>query len=203
MTDSDSSLNVTQWLQEMRLSDSTAPRKLWEHYFVRLVRLAKQKLGGRALRVADEEDIALGVFHAFSQGIAKGDYSALRNRQELWKLLTKMIVCRVTDEVRAQTARKRGGGKVRGESVFINQQSAEEQPGLAAAAALVAPGPDALAAAVEEMDRLYALLPNERARRFAQLFAEGYSKQQIHEETGVSIRTIERTLKEIKDAWKH
>ena len=42
-----------------------AVRKLWGHYYLRLVRLARAKLRGTRRTAADEEDVALSAFNSF------------------------------------------------------------------------------------------------------------------------------------------
>jgi ECF sigma factor len=51
-------------------SQSTAFRKLWEHTFSRLVRIARARLRRTTVRAADEEDVALSAFQSFCNGVA-------------------------------------------------------------------------------------------------------------------------------------
>ena len=48
-----SDASVTHWIREFQHGNPLAAQALWERYFQRLVRLARQKLPGRALRVAE------------------------------------------------------------------------------------------------------------------------------------------------------
>ena len=66
--------SITYWLGAVKAGDCAAAQPLWERYFQRLVRLARQKLraGGRSGADADEEDAALSAFDSFCDGAARG-----------------------------------------------------------------------------------------------------------------------------------
>jgi len=59
----DTGAAVTAWLRRLNDGDAAGVQPLWEHYFERLVRLARKKLAGVPRRIADEEDVALSAFH--------------------------------------------------------------------------------------------------------------------------------------------
>ena len=63
--------SVTEWIAKVKAGDEDAARKLWEHYFEKLVKQARKKLSSRHRRTADEEDAARsrhGVFLPPCQG---------------------------------------------------------------------------------------------------------------------------------------
>lgn len=57
--------SVSRWILEAKRGDTQAVGNLWRCYFDRVVRVAREKLGGVPRRAADEEDVALSVFAAF------------------------------------------------------------------------------------------------------------------------------------------
>jgi hypothetical protein len=59
--------SVTHWLGALRGGDLDAAQPLWERYFARLVRLAKDRLRSqrRPGAVEDEQDAALSAFDSF------------------------------------------------------------------------------------------------------------------------------------------
>jgi hypothetical protein len=61
MVNTPSAGSVTQWLRQLKAGDPHAAQKLWQAYFQRLLRLARQKLLGAPRRAADEEDVALSA----------------------------------------------------------------------------------------------------------------------------------------------
>ena len=89
-----------------------AAQPLWERYFQRLVRLARQKLrrGHRSGADADAEDAALSVFDSFCDSAARGRFPQLDDRDDLWRLLVTITTYKVTDHARRhgrQKARRR------------------------------------------------------------------------------------------------
>ncbi len=50
--------SITHCIHKIKEGESAAANALWEHYFEKLVRLARRKLDGMPRRMADEEDVA-------------------------------------------------------------------------------------------------------------------------------------------------
>lgn len=65
MSHSDDS--VSQWIDGLKAGEEAAAAKLWQRYYLRLVGLARKKLGDSPRRVADEEDVVLNAFQSFCQ----------------------------------------------------------------------------------------------------------------------------------------
>src|SRR5437867_2320240 len=74
--------SVTQLICEIKTGEGNAAQKLWEAYFRKLVRLARNKLGKTPRRAADEEDVALSAFDSFFAGVAKGRFPQLNDRTD-------------------------------------------------------------------------------------------------------------------------
>ena len=83
--------SVTEWLQSLKQGDGHAESKIWNAYFERLVRMARQKLGP-VKRHYDEEDAALSAFNSFFEGVKAGRFPDLNDRDNLWKLLVVITV---------------------------------------------------------------------------------------------------------------
>ena len=49
--------DVTLWVQQLQAGDRAAAEHLWNHYFKRLVGLARKKLQGTPRLVSDEQDV--------------------------------------------------------------------------------------------------------------------------------------------------
>ena len=69
--------DVTRWIGRLTDGDEAAAQAIWERYFEKLVRLARQKLSKMPRRVADEEDVALSAMHSFYQGAVAGRFPPL------------------------------------------------------------------------------------------------------------------------------
>jgi RNA polymerase sigma factor (sigma-70 family) len=194
--------SVTTWVEQLRAGNLDAARPLLERYFPRLVGLARKKLGGVRRAAADEEDVAQSAFHSFCQGVARGRFSHLEDRANLWALLVVIVSRKAIDLREKQKRRKRGGGNVGGESVLDGVFSDEG----GAAGILQVPGtgrtPEQELQEAEAVQRLLALLPNDQTRRVAVSKVEGLTNAEIAAELGCADATVERRLKLIRTVWK-
>ena len=81
--------SITRWIGGLKAGDEAAAQQLWERYFARMVGLARDKLraGRRGDMGSDEEDAALSAFDSFCAGATRGQFPALGDRDDLWRLL--------------------------------------------------------------------------------------------------------------------
>lgn len=195
MTDQQS---ITVWFDQLRAGDEDAARQLWKRYFSQLVTLAGRHVGKGYRRAADEEDVAQCVFHALCRGAARGQFPDIHDRQDLWRLLLSMTRRQAVDQVRGEQRLKRGGGQVRGDSVFAN--SSGESGGIDQIAG-EQPTPETLVAMDESFQNLLSGLRNETLRQIAVWRMEGRSNAEIAESLQVTERTVERKLGIIRQDW--
>jgi RNA polymerase sigma factor (sigma-70 family) len=193
--------SVTLWLSELKAGDSAAAGRIWKRYVARLVRVAKNKLGRSPRRVADEEDVVLSAFNGFLEGVDAGRFVKLDDRDDLWQVLVMLTERHAVTLRRHERARKRGGGEVRGESVFEGSANESAAPyGLAQNACHeVTP-----AFAVEFAQQLRGLLEgltDDTQRKIATGKLAGWTNQELASQLGVSLRTVERKLGIIRDKW--
>lgn len=158
--------SVTLWIQGIKAGDDAAAAALWQRYFERLAGLARQRLGEGQRRVQDEDDIAASVFHSLCERAERGDLARLEGRDELWRLLTTITIRKVAEQIRDATRQKRGGGRVRGDSVC------DAEGGLDGVAGSE-PTPEFLHQLAEEHQRLLAALGDETLGRIAVWKMEG------------------------------
>lgn len=191
---------VTRWLGQLAEGDPLAVQRIWEQYYGRLVRLARKKLGDSSRRVADEEDVALSAFHSFCRGAAAGRFPRLDDRHDLWKLLVTITARKASAQMRRQHRQKRGGGAVRGESVFARGDSSDRTSGLGQVMG-EEPTPAVAAMVAEQCEHLLECLDSESLRQVALYKLEGYSNEEIARELDCAPRTVERKLARIRDLW--
>ena len=110
--------DVSTWIRQLAQGDESAAQKIWDRYCKQLLTLARKRLGEGQRRVADEEDAVLSAFHSFCRGAAAGRFPKLDDRDDLWKLLVTITSRKVFAHQRHARRQRRGGGVVRGESVF-------------------------------------------------------------------------------------
>lgn len=192
--------DVTVWIQEYVEGDEAAAQKLWEKYFHKLVRLARNKLDARSRRVADEEDIALSAMKSFFRGAEQGRFPQLDDRDDLWKVLVTITLRKGFAQIRRETRQKRGGGKTRGESVFEAAGADDLRRGIEAAFG-DDPTPETAALLAEACEQKLAALDDEMLRQIALLKMEGYTNDEIANQLGCVTRTVERKLERIRRKW--
>ncbi len=192
--------SVTRWLQQLKTGDEEAVQRLWERYFHKLVQLARKRLGTSQRRVADEEDVALSVFRRLCDGAARGKFSDVGSRDELWRVLVVMTANKAIDQRRHDEGQKRGGGRVRGDSVFGEPAASGARDGFDQIMG-DDPTPEFLALMADEHQRLMNRLDQPMLQQVAIRKMEGYTNQEIATELGVTQRSIERKLNRIRLIW--
>ncbi len=95
-----SAVSVTEWILGVKAGDEDAARQLCERYFRRLVGLIRRRLGGYPLKGADEEDVAVSALNSLFQGMRRGRFDRLVDRDDLWKLLAVITLRKVSDQRR-------------------------------------------------------------------------------------------------------
>lgn len=191
---------VTSWFRQLEAGDEHAAHLLWQRYYRELIELARTRLGATPRRIFDEEDVALSVMRCLYEGAARGQYSGLANRRELWRLLAIITARKVIAKQRLLNKQKRGGGRVRGDSALNGNSFGRSREGFDQFRSDAA-SPEVLAIAAEEFQRLMALLDDDRLRQIAQFKLEGYTNEEIGDRIGLTCRSIERKLQKIRQAW--
>lgn len=182
--------SVTQLLRSLQAGDEQAVGPLWDRYFQRLANAARVRLGVGMCAGGDQEDVALSAFHSFCQRVEQGKLPDLQGRQELWRVLVVIARRKAVSWLRHEGAAKRGGGKLRGESLLASVFSAE-------------PSPDFAAELLDEVRHLLDLLRREDATLclVAKRKLEGYSNAEIAAELSLSPRSVQRKIQRIRIVW--
>jgi DNA-directed RNA polymerase specialized sigma24 family protein len=191
--------SVSAWLGMLKAGDRAAAQPIWDRYFARLVRLARARLSARVRRAADEEDVALSAFDSFCRAADAGRFPRLDDRDDLWAVLVCLTERKANALADREGAKKRGGGAVRGDSVF--RSDADDTGGIEVAAP--DPTPAFAAEVAEECERLLDRLTvhDPLLRQIAGWKLEGYSNAEIAGKTGKSLATVERKLGLIRSLW--
>ncbi len=186
--------SITYWFDQLRAGNEVAAARLWDHYFQQLATFARRRLHQR--RVSDEEDLAAEVLQALCRAADVGRLPAIQSRDDLWRILLSWMRNKITDQVRAQQAAKRGGGRVRGQSGFgSGDGDAFAEP--------VCPQPSAatLAELRELADRLLRRLPDVLLRELALARMAGKTVGELSVDFKIAPRTVERKLAIIRRVW--
>lgn len=196
--------SVTNWIGHLKQGDHAAAQPLWERYFDRLVRMARGRLASSRGLAADEEDVALSAFDSFCRAAAAGRFPALGDRDDLWKLLVS-LTARKAINLRKHAAReKRGGGRVLDEAALARPISWDDMLGLDAIIG-DEPSPELASAVAEQCRVLLDVLDREdrssTLRRIALWKLEGYTNQEIAQQLGCALRTVNNRLRFIRSLW--
>ncbi|MGO8746352.1 MAG: ECF-type sigma factor [Thermoguttaceae bacterium] len=192
---------VTQWIAKLGQGDSQAAAVVWERYFAKLVEFARRQLGPVPRRVADEEDVALSAMKSFCQGMAEHRFEQIQDRDGLWKLLVTITARKACAQRRRHFARKRGGGRIRGESLFARTDPEEGRDEGIGAVLGREPTPELAAMVAEDCRRMLDRLGDETLRLVARQTLEGYSTAEIAAKIGCSQRSVQRKLDTIREIW--
>lgn len=187
-------------MQLLKQGDNAATGKIWRMYFHRIVALARKHLGTSLKRVADEEDVAISAFQSFCQGAVAGNFARLEDRDDLWQVLAVITTRKAKRQIAQSYAQKRGGGHVRGESVFKNSNESHGNGLEQAAQGNVSP--EFLAIVDDELQTLLKRLPDEQLRHIVLAKLEGYSNAEIAQQIGRHVRSVERKLQIIREYWE-
>lgn len=187
---------MTQWIEDLKAGNQEAATDLWQRYFDKLIIQARKRLGQASRRIADEEDVVVNVFKSLCEGAKDGEFKLLQDRNDLWKLLIVLTKAKSANQIRWQTAQKRGGKDLKGESILdvsfadgLNQVLNDE------------PTPDMIVDVTEQHGVLMAKLSNDLQRQIATLKLEGNSNPEISDSLNISLRSVERKLKLIREIW--
>lgn len=211
---SSSQSSVTQWLERVqRGRDDDAAQRLWQRYWGQLASIAGRRLRelGARCRAEDEADAVQEAFAAFFRRVEEGAYPDCHDRNDLWRLLVKIADSKARQLARAERRRKRGSGKVRGDSALLGSGSVRGDAfDRIASAAQELPLPEPTLEEPSEafvdqfLDTLrlcYGTLDaTERAVLRGRMM--GYTNEEIAAQIGCVTRTVERKLKVIRSRWQ-
>ena len=112
-----------------------------------------------------------------------------------------MIAARkAVDLIQRENRQRRGGGRIVNEAGLGTGQAASELDALAQVIGRE-PTPEFAAIVTEEYQRLLASLPDESLRKIAIAKLEGTSNEELSQQLGCSLRTVERKLWVIRKRW--
>ena len=192
--------SVTRWVTALTGGEAAAAQPLWERYHRQLVALARRKLHAARRREADEEDVVQNAFHSFFQGVARGRFPQLNDRDNLWRLLVVITARKALDQLAHEHTKRQGGGTVQGESrIFPGAPAGDDS----AIEQIVGeePTPEFAAQVAEEYQRLLDLLGDESLQKVAVWKMEGLTNDEVAERLDCSRRTVARKLETIRIIW--
>jgi DNA-directed RNA polymerase specialized sigma24 family protein len=183
---------LTYWIARLKEGDrDEATRRICEAYFSRVIGVARARLAGLPRLQNDAEDVAISVLDTFFRRAAAGRFPRLTDQNDLWSLLLTITCCKA-----ARRVTRDRGAKV---TVFSELAGANPQRSVEQVEAPDA-DPAEAAALAEGVSRLLGAL-TESLRTVALLALDGYTNEEIGQRVGLSVGSIGRKLKLIREIW--
>lgn len=191
--------SLTRYVHELRSPDSRmrdeAARIIWERFSPRLKNLVRRHLDNRILRREDEQDVLQSMFASFCHGQSTGK-TAPASREELWKLLVRITMCKVVNTAHRHMADRRDIRRERGDGP--DDSSDPHFPKwMLDHVDRSQPSPQERVAVVEEVQRLLRLLPDP-LRQIVVWKLEGFTNAEISCMIGRTVRSVEIKLQLIR-----
>ena len=193
----DDTHSVTRCIDQLKEQDPQAAGEIWQRYFQRLLPLARVRLRALPDRSVDEEDILLSVFDRFFRAAQEDRFARLHDRDDLWQILLMLTERKVAEQFRRSQSQKRGAGRV-----ATAADAGELGDGDARQLADREPGPEFVASFNDQLSQALGRLDAEKTREVALLRMEGFENREIAERLGISLSSVERKLRLIREIWK-
>lgn len=194
-------LSVSDWIASLKRGNSLAAFHLFHRYFSRLKRFAKRRFVNRNRPATEEEDVAQSVFLRFCNGVQRGKFEYVHNRNELWAVLVRITTNKLIDYHR-RSSRRNQRHAILLESELQKSIANRSNGSLIQLIAHDLQEPAFNAALNDDLRQLLDLLPGDEVRNVAVLRLMGNTISEIAEEIVKSERSVERKLRMIRKRWE-
>lgn len=191
--------SVTMWLSSLQTGDGDAAAGIWQRFYSDLVRRVGRRMQSSPVRDADADDVVQEAFHTFFRRAEAGQFPDLNDRDDLWKLLVTLTERKALNQIRGARAQKRGGGDLRGESIFLQAADGNAGGGFDRIANANVTPEDAALIAESFGDLIEMLNPDQRLMAIYKL--EGRTNEEIARLLDCALATVERRLNLIRRKW--
>ena len=191
--------SITRVIRKMQRGTDADASVLWQRFYVRLTHLVRDRLRAQIGALSDEEDVALQSLGELFRGLLDGKYPSLDNRDAFWRLLVTVSTRNVIDAINRENRLKRGGGRVFHESAFSNID--DESAALFEQIASSTETPEVQMMISERCTELLESLADDQLQAIAIMKTAGSTNQEVADSLGVSLRSVERRLAEIRQCW--
>jgi DNA-directed RNA polymerase specialized sigma24 family protein len=175
---------VTLWISQVKEGERAAVQPLLEHYFQRLVALARARLRSIPGLAGHDEDVALSAFKSLCMGAERGRFPNLLDRGDLWRLLAVITIRKAIDLQRRRRPEEAIGPEAMGQ--FLSRE----------------PPPELATELAEECQRLLGRLGDPQLQSIALWKVEGHTNEEIAGRLGCVERSVERKLHRIRQMWE-
>ncbi|MDC0934705.1 sigma-70 family RNA polymerase sigma factor [Pirellulales bacterium] len=192
--------SITRMLRAVKSGDQSAMAPLWERYSRDLKTIAGRLVSHGRLRVADEDDVLVNTFERLWNAAQHNQLESVQDRESLSRLLTTITTQKAIDLLRSEHRQRRGGGAVRGDSVFPIDDAGKSIGFDAVSDTALAPELEVMAE--EQTKKLLRALKDDELASIAMAKMDGYTNREIGELLECSQSTVERSLRLIRKKWR-
>ena len=179
--------SLTLCIQNLRSTDvhtrNEAAKIIWDRFAARLQALARRHLDNRIRRREDEHDILQSMYASFCVGQREGNASPA-SREELWRLLVRITLCKVVNTANRNYAARRDIRREHASSPTLFPLWMLDHVDRAQV------DPEERLIVLEELDRLLQRLP-EKLRQIVVWKVEGFTNAEIARQLNCTVRLIE------------
>jgi DNA-directed RNA polymerase specialized sigma24 family protein len=175
------------WLNGLSEGDQEVATEIFQRHLDVLKRLVQKRLPPGVRRLTDEDDIANSVFKSFFKGVKTERFPRLETDDDLWQILGMLVKNKVAGQIRYLSRKKRGGGQVRGESVFTSDGTDSQVGGIQTQ---------------EEFHSMLAQLQDDQLSEIAVMKLNALTNREIAAKLDISERSVERKLQRIRNRWE-
>ena len=179
--------SLTLCIQNLRSPDvrvrDEAARVIWDRFAARLQALARRHLDNRIRRREDEHDILQSMYASFCVGQREGNASPA-SREELWRLLVRITLCKVVNTANRNFAVRRDVRREQSPNPALFPLWMLDHVDRAQV------DPDERLIVLEELDRLLQGLPA-NLRQIVVWKVEGFTNKEIARQLDCTVRAVE------------
>jgi DNA-directed RNA polymerase specialized sigma24 family protein len=192
--------SVTLCVQNLRSKDcrerDEAARVIWERFSTRLQVLVRRHLDNRIRRREDEQDILQSMYASFCLGQLEGKASP-SSREELWKLLVRITMCKLVNTAHRHHAARRDVRRERSEPRDPHPAGSLFPRWMLEHVDRAQPSQEEKVIVLEEVDRLLDGL-SEDLRRIVLWKLDGFTNAEIATMIGRTVRSVELKMQLIR-----
>jgi RNA polymerase sigma-70 factor, ECF subfamily len=192
--------SLTLCIHHLRSPDcrerNEAARVIWERFSTRLQSLVRRHLDNRIRRREDEQDILQSMYVSFCAGQLEGKTQP-SGREELWKLLVRIAMCKVVNTANRNKAARRDYRRERPDTDHSVPTESLFPRWMLEHVDRAQPSPDEKLIVIEELQRLLHGLP-EDLRSIVLWKLEGFTNAEIACMIGRTVRCIELKMQLIR-----
>jgi DNA-directed RNA polymerase specialized sigma24 family protein len=192
--------SLTLCVQRLRSSDcqerDDAARIIWERFSSRLQALVRRHLDNRIRCREDEQDVLMSMYANFCAGQLEGKPPPA-SREELWKLLVRITMCKVVNTAHRHLAARRDVRRERPDAREQDRGESHFPRWMLEHVDKAQPSAQERVIVLDELNRLLQGLPDE-LRQIVVWKLDGYTNAEVARMIGRTVRCVELKMQLIR-----